>query len=143
MSNNATNFREAVIENTAGVFLGQGHFEEVVSFQLTEVAPVLKIVVLETHDDGGITQEAAHKSIIRRLTVMSARNPVVVLADGSRSDWLTVTGTAYSPDMGNLFTRADGSLWTYSRVQASDFASWTLTFVSHLTIRAGARPIGM
>ena len=143
MSNNAVGFQACVIENLATVFLGQGHFEEQVSFQKNEASRAFNVMVCLTHDDGGLEREAHHQTERRRMTVLCSKDPIVVNADGSRATWSAVTGETYSPGLGNIFQRSDGTWWSWIRVTSEDFASWTLTFESYQLRKAGGRPMSL
>ena len=154
-------FQAAVIRNTAQVFFGQGHFEEIVAYRVNEASSPVNVAILETHGDGGIVEDGHHLSDARKMTVFVARSPVVVLQNGSRSDWETVmtqnlhsapynarnpykqSSPQFSPALGNMFDRTDGSRWGFVRVQAEDFASFTLVFERHQILRSGTKPMGL
>lgn len=143
MTNNATSFQGAVIENAASVFLGQGHFEEQVAFQKNEADQPIQIMMLETHDAGGVDREAHHQVDRRRITFFCARDPVVVNSDGSTTTWSAIYGAPFYPQLGNVLQRSDGTRWAWLRIQAEDFASFTLEFEFNKVLKAGGRPMGM
>lgn len=120
--NQATNFRECMIENFSNVFLGQGHFEEPVTWYDSDTATGRPITVSDVSANGQLEQDQHSRRTGRAVHFLVTNDAVL--------------GTT-EPKTGNRIVRADGTSWGFRHIVGSDVAGWVLEFVGGQMDRAG------
>lgn len=122
MPNEATNFRECVLENLRTVLLGQGHFEESVTWFDAGESEGRTITVNQVNAVGNLGTEQHHLVTGHTLHFLVESHE---------------TRGTLAPAIGCRLVREDGSNWGFQRVISSDQAGWILEFVGGQIDRSG------
>lgn len=109
-------------ENLQTVFLGQGHFEETVSWYERDGAAARPITVCDVTALGQQQAEQHHAATGRMVHFLVTKDPIL--------------GTAM-PSLGNQIVRSDRTKWGFKRIVSEDAVGWVLEFVGGSIDRAG------
>lgn len=123
MSNNATNFQAAVAENLQTVFLGSGHFSEVVTWWDDDQAVGRTVTVMEVTAAGNLELDPHHRATSRKIHLAVTNDAVL--------------GTT-SPATGIRIKRADNTVWGFRRIVDEAFDAFTLEFEGGQLDRVGS-----
>jgi len=122
MPNEATNFRECLAENLQTVFLGQGHFEESVTWFDAGESEGRTVMISQVNALGHLDSESHH---------LGSGHAVHFLVENHATRGTTV------PAIGCRLVRSDNTHWGFQRIVSSDQAGWILEFVGGQIDRAG------